>query len=68
MNLGRNDIVNLVQVNPIIRDIPLADSGIDYSLPSTKSMNPSMTSTASQVTTPNWSDSGTSLQTEVGTY
>merc|ERR1711970_569500 len=42
----------------IIKDIPLADSGIDHSLPSSLTpINPSMTSTASQVTTPNWSDS-----------
>jgi hypothetical protein len=41
-----------------IKEIPLADSGIDHSLPSSLTpINPSMTSTASQVTTPNWSDS-----------
>ena len=42
------------------RDIPLVDSGIDQSGISIGEFNPSMTSTASQVTTPNWSDSAQS--------
>ena len=50
------------------RDIPLVDSGIDQSGISIGEFNPSMTSTASQVTTPNWSDSAQSSNTPPDQY